>query len=720
MKNKLFFVLIPLLLVSCTRPSEIDLSTGWKMLNIDISGIRFPDQAIPQDTYSGMVDSGTDTSTWKDVKLLPAALTMERKKQLCLLRKDVVIPDSMKGRDLSLYLGKVWDAEVTYFNGVRIGSSGNDYPDFHSDWNVSVSHFIPQELVKYGEANTIVIRQFSDQQLNFNGSPFIGEEYPVRCYTFMERFMAEYLVMGLGVMTLTMGMMLIALYIISKGRNRAALYFGTVSILWFVLTMHFWLPCYWFMSWRVQDNIFYVLVAVIYVLIFLSLELILNLRLKRARVIIFIIFLLQVGLSVTATVDSPMTGWRFDVIGPVGVLGQIMWGYVIFRGIREGNVEARILLIGYAVFVVTLIHDALMMNRIIMSYAFLTNIAYPGFILSFAVILLRRMAILNKNLVLSKTEIESKNASLEDVMKHITEASDEIRELADSLNNTSSMLNLQMDNQAASLGQTSASTEEVSSSITSIAQNASDQNELVQRNSTALESYLSSIHQITSAAKVASSLGGRSREETGSINEKLLLVREGMGRIRESSAAIEQIADIINDIAEKTNLLSLNAAIEAARAGQFGRGFAVVADEIGKLADGSVEQAKTIQRIIHDVVSNIETENRLIMESADSITALKTAADDVNNSVAEIMNLCNRQETLTVSIQDGMKNIAAGSSEISIATREQQAAMDEVISTVVTLAGVVEQVNFNTLKIFGISQKLSDRVDILNRLAAVK
>ncbi len=715
MIRKILLITLPMFILSCSRPSEVDLSSGWRGLNIDVSGFSFPEQPIPADIYVNLVKPETDTTSWNKIDKLPAAITMERKKQLCLLRKDVVIPESMKGRDLALYVGKVWDTEITFFNGVRIGASGNDYPDFHSDWNVSISHYIPRELINYGGENTIVIRQFSDQQLNFNGAPFIGNDYRVRCYTFMERFMAEYLVMGLAIMTLVAGLVAIAVWITGRVKNTIPLYFGGISVLWFILTMHFWMPCYGFISWRAQDNIFYLLVGVIVVLIYLFLELILGYRFKYGRIIIFILFLLQAALALTSTVASPITGWRFDIMGPVGVLGQILWGYVIVRGIRDGNSEAKIIMAGYLVFVLTLIHDALMMNRIIMSYAFLTNIAYPAFILSFAIILLRRISVMNADLIVSRGEIERNNSDLQEIISNIMDAVEEIKGIAASLSETSDTLNFQMENQSSSLAQTSASTEEVSASISSIAQHASAQDSLVIESVKVLDDYLNAINRITEAAHLASSLGGRSREETDTINGKLMLVREGIVKIRESSTAIENIADMINEIAEKTNLLSLNAAIEAARAGQSGRGFAVVADEIGKLADLSVDQAKTIQRIIQDVVSNIETENRLVMESVDAIVSLKTAADDVNNAVAEIMNLCDKQETLTGRIREGIKHISMGSNEISTATKEQQTAMQEVMKAILLLNDVVEQVSLNTVKMLSISDKLSGRVDILSR-----
>ncbi|MGL4370685.1 MAG: methyl-accepting chemotaxis protein, partial [Spirochaetota bacterium] len=229
-------------------------------------------------------------------------------------------------------------------------------------------------------------------------------------------------------------------------------------------------------------------------------------------------------------------------------------------------------------------------------------------------------------------------------------------------------------------------------------------------------SYIEGLGRITEAAQYAEALGDRSKNETGGITEKLAGVNKGIMKIRDSSASIEQIADVINDIAERTNLLSLNAAIEAARAGEHGRGFAVVADEIGKLADGSVAQAKTIQNIVQDVVKGIETESKLIAESAQSIVSVTDASNNANSAIGVIIKLCGDQSSRAEMISGTMDQIAAGSSEISVATREQQTAMGEILSSVNALNEVIEQVNMSTGKMVEISGRLSHRIAMLNKI----
>jgi methyl-accepting chemotaxis protein len=707
------------ILVACSRPSGIDLNKDWSVHQIDVSGIDFASHGNALQEDEKCRSGEYNPSEWSNLSSLPAAITDKsvRKKQLCWLRKEVVIPESMKGIDLALYLGKVWDTEKTYFNGVRIGMQGRDYPDFHSDWNVSAYHSIPPECIKYGQPNIILVRQFSDQQLNFNGEPLIADEAKIRNYNFYMRFMAEYLVMALGILTLLIGLGMVAAFVFTRSKkNYLLLNFGGISILWFILTTHFWLPDFHPLTWRMHDNLFYVLTAVLILWVYLALENVTGVILKWGRIAVGLAFFATIAVAATATVQNPITGWRFDVIGPIGVLVQVLWGVLLIKGVLRKNAEAAILLIGYTAFAAAIIHDALMMNRVIMSHAFMSNIAYPVFILSFGLIVFRRVAKLNRDLSYTTAEIEKKNAAMMDVLNSVIDATDELVSVGIVVRDASETLRGQMQNQAFSLEQTAAVLEQVSGSIESIAAHTLEQDSMVQSGQLELAEYVSGLEQIDEAAQYAAALGSRSKSETGGITEKLAGVNSGIMKIRDSSASIEQIADVINDIAERTNLLSLNAAIEAARAGEHGRGFAVVAQEIGKLADGAVAQAKTIQDIVHDVVRGIENESKLIAESTQSIVTVKEASNNVHSAVGVIITLCSAQNVKAVEIKARMSSIASGSSEISVATKEQQAAMGAIITAVDNLNDVVEQVNLSSEQMIDISGRLSHRIAMLNKI----
>jgi len=237
---------------------------------------------------------------------------------------------------------------------------------------------------------------------------------------------------------------------------------------------------------------------------------------------------------------------------------------------------------------------------------------------------------------------------------------------------------------------------------------------MIQQSQIVVNSYIESLNKLAKAADTAEILSRKSTEETDVITRKLENIREGILQLKSSSDSISEMADIINNIAEKTNLLSLNAAIEAARAGDYGRGFGVVADEIGKLADSSLIQSKTIQKVIGDIVKNIDMETSLVIESANSVNDVRNAVNNVAIAVESIISLCRDQQELTSDIKHYMESVMKGSSSISTATREQNTAMNEVLTTVEALNLIVSRINTSTDSIVDMSQKLSRRIDVLN------
>jgi methyl-accepting chemotaxis protein len=203
---------------------------------------------------------------------------------------------------------------------------------------------------------------------------------------------------------------------------------------------------------------------------------------------------------------------------------------------------------------------------------------------------------------------------------------------------------------------------------------------------------------------------------------------EEVKRINESVSSIKDITGIIASISSQTNLLAMNAAIEAAHAGEAGRGFSVVADEIRKLAEASSVNSKEIGAILKDIVGLIDSATRSGTETNTAFQSIDVEVRDLRDSLAEIFSNMSelhaggdqileamsglRDASIEVkddstaigqsssSIRESMSTlkrvsseVAGGMSEISTGTREISTAMKDVLSNAGRLGEIGESLN---------------------------
>ena len=173
---------------------------------------------------------------------------------------------------------------------------------------------------------------------------------------------------------------------------------------------------------------------------------------------------------------------------------------------------------------------------------------------------------------------------------------------------------------------------------------------------------------------------------------------DGMKKIQDSSSKIEEIIQVINDIADQTNLLSLNASIEAARAGEHGRGFAVVAEEISKLAERSAVSTKEVGNLVKESLTNVINGVELVNQSGEAFTKIYSDVQSNADLIRGIVNAIEQQNQGAEQVQTAMNQINDITQGVSASAEEMASSTVELQSLAESLREIIDLFKINKRK----------------------
>lgn len=241
-------------------------------------------------------------------------------------------------------------------------------------------------------------------------------------------------------------------------------------------------------------------------------------------------------------------------------------------------------------------------------------------------------------------------------------------------------------------GQLDQGAQQIAHASQSLATGATEQAASLEEINASLEEMASTTRNNAENTQLASRLANESRSATEHGQKQMFTMSEAMDQISDSSTEISKIIKVIDEIAFQTNLLALNAAVEAARAGEAGKGFAVVADEVRNLAQRSAEAAK-------NTASMIEESNSRALSGVTICKSVVEALDEIGESARKTDELLSEITAVSKDQAAGIEQINSGVTELDKVTQQNAANAEEMAASAQETAAQVTSLN-ETVKKF--------------------
>ena len=311
------------------------------------------------------------------------------------------------------------------------------------------------------------------------------------------------------------------------------------------------------------------------------------------------------------------------------------------------------------------------------------------------------------------SDLESNMVSVSEFVKAITDSIEELRG--------------HFTEQEKSVSETASAIEEVIKSIRALHESIDRQLSVVERSTSSLDGMTKFVSSVEENIKGAQNTMQNLASATDSGRETLTQANNISQRISEASGSLIEASAVIQNIANQTNLLAMNAAIEAAHAGKSGKGFAVVAAEIRKLAENSSAQGKKISTTLRNIIDEIELLASSASGAVEKFNYISDYSNEIHYAIESVVKVMDKQEENSSSVRDMIKNVGSITNGVKYNSAEMLASSENILTqatqldeltrvlrkTMDSIESQVDLINSATQESLEIAAKNKDSIDSL-------
>ena len=296
--------------------------------------------------------------------------------------------------------------------------------------------------------------------------------------------------------------------------------------------------------------------------------------------------------------------------------------------------------------------------------------------------------------------VQSESGLMENAAGNLSNNMTETASALNQITSNISSIKGQVSNQTEVVEQNNQIVSEISGNIENLNRNIELQSRSVSQSTSAVEEMVANIRSVTEILAKNAAAVERLTDSADNGREIVQKTADAVKKIENESEGLMEATEIIQNIAEQTNLLAMNAAIEAAHAGDAGKGFAVVSDEIRKLAEDSNEQSKKISQVLgglQELIATVSKDSQEIQNQFQTIfentqtvknqeAVIKSAMDEQSAGGQQILDAMQQINSITGEVKDGAKTMAQGGQKI-------QQEMEKLASVTLEISGSMNEMS---------------------------